>query len=518
MSAICQCLLSILFLALAPLAVHGQEWKVSPQYETPVRIAPFLIKDAEGTDRQMYSESHAILIFQGKYKGSWSPAEAGAKKSEALLVKTLEERGFHVMVWRDLQNAEFRQVLPDVFEKYGDAANARFFFYYYGHATTVGHPDDPAGEQLFLVPTDAASPVDESQFKRTAVSARSLLALAEVMNVKHAFFAFEACKAGTLIGALDEPPRPNPLGYLLSDSLQFPVRQFLTAGNEFENIPADAAFSALLVGAMSDRRADVNQDNFVTGSEVIGYVSANLPTYKSYPQNPEYATLPPGRRGDLIFGPVDPAMAMLPPLPKDSQGPSADYLVPTDFPTFVGMMMPTDIGNLAALEFLAENYSRNVYLDVWMIHDMNGRNYDILEACGLLDADGNLIRSSLENDEFFDEFDINSHLLPTLSDPEYIGLQSIYDLPESSRAVNVDGTLKQDAVDCYNPEVFFKPLQDPEFSSGGTGMARYHYKGVYNVDREILGGAAAYYLREIAVPEDVLIQLSIVNPQARLDF
>lgn len=287
------------------------DWTVAPDYETPPRAegTAMTIRDEGGTVRTMYSESHAVLIVQGDYSGSgWQSAQEGADKSEALLRQKLEARGFHVMVWRDLTKAEFRNVLPEVFESYGRIQNSRFFFYYFGHATTVGAVDDPAGQQLYLVPTDAPGRWDEEAFVRKAVSAASLVGMVETMGVKHAFFAFEACEAGKLIATLSAPPKPNPLGYLLSDALQSPVRQYLTAGNELQEIPADAAFSALLVSALDSPKADLNDDQYITGSEVMGFVNANMPQYRDlYPQNPEFGVVPRGSNGDLIFGPIDPS-------------------------------------------------------------------------------------------------------------------------------------------------------------------------------------------------------------------
>jgi TPR repeat protein len=301
--------------ALSPISAGAARaievnWTVAPDYETPPRSegTAMTIADEAGEVRTMYSESHAVLIVQGDYSGSeWASAEEGARKSEALLRQKLEARGFHVMVWRDLTKAEFRDVLPEVFESYGLIQNSRFFFYYFGHATTLGSFEDPAGEQLYLVPTDAPGQQDEAAFVRKAVSAASLIGMAETMGVKHAFFAFEACKAGKLITTLSAPPKPNPQGYLLSGALQAPVRQYLTAGSDSQEIPADAAFSALLVSSLDSFKADVNDDGYITGSEVMNFVQASMPQYRDVrEQNPEVGVTPRGSTGDLIFGPIDP--------------------------------------------------------------------------------------------------------------------------------------------------------------------------------------------------------------------
>ena len=127
--------------------------------------------------------------------------------------------------------------------------------------------------------------------------------------MKHAFFAFEACYAGNVITSLhslsgDEPPPPNLKGYVLNPDTQRPVRQFLTAGNSIQEIPADNSFTAVLAGALSSPDADTNHDGFITGKKVMSFVQQRLPLWAAkYPRRPETGSSPIDG-GDMVFGPI----------------------------------------------------------------------------------------------------------------------------------------------------------------------------------------------------------------------
>ena len=160
------------------------------------------------------------------------------------------------------------------------------------------------------MPVDTPDPVgQENEFYRMAVPMSDIVHRAEEATLKHAFFAFEACYAGNVITSLhslsgDEPPRPNLKGYVLNPDTQKPVRQFLTAGNSIQEIPADNSFTAVLAEALSSPDADTNHDGFITGKKVMSFVQQKLPLWATkYPRRPETGSSPIDG-GDMVFGPI----------------------------------------------------------------------------------------------------------------------------------------------------------------------------------------------------------------------
>lgn len=58
---------------------------------------------------------------------------------------------------------------------------------------------------------------------------------------------------------------------------------------------------------MGNWKADVNGDQFITGRELMSFVSTNMENYRTvYPQSPQYGWEPRTSSGDFVFGPLDP--------------------------------------------------------------------------------------------------------------------------------------------------------------------------------------------------------------------
>jgi hypothetical protein len=285
-------------------------WIVRPFYETASSVSSFSIVDQHGVARTLYRSSYAVLILEGAYqsRGGFPSATAAATRSDQLLRQRLEARGFHVIIWKDLGSQQLKTVLDEIFSTIGYDANARLFFYYLGHGQVIGTESDAAGSRTFLVPIDAPDPSkDELAFEHAAFPITQLIAYANQATLKHAFFALEACRAGSIfVQSLGVDP-VNRKGYFLTEDILHPVRQFLTAGNNVQLVPADNSFTAVLASALSDPGASGGKDGYITGIDVINYVSRRMPQWReSYPLTPEHDAYPHGGSGDFIFGAADP--------------------------------------------------------------------------------------------------------------------------------------------------------------------------------------------------------------------
>ena len=294
--------------AAAKSPAENPEWTFVPAYVTPAgNVKSLSIVDDQGNSRTLYSNSYAILILEGNYGKAtgFAAVQAVAAKAERLLKDRLEARGFRVLIWKDLPSKQLKAVLAEVFEQFGYETNSRLFFYYFGHGYTVSDPDDSTHDRTFLVPTDVTNPVkDEQKFEREAFPITQMIQYASQGTLKHTFFAFEACKAGAIVSSLGGPSPLNVKGYLLNPGILSEVHQFLTAGNNVQDVPADNSFTALLAAALSDPDADSNKDGYITGKELMDYIVLRLPQWKEYPSSPEVGWRPLGSTGDFVFGPV----------------------------------------------------------------------------------------------------------------------------------------------------------------------------------------------------------------------
>ena len=284
---------------------HLSQWTTQPSYETVSAdnsSTAFTIEDDNHIEHVFYNESYAILIIEGAYQNpGWTKVVNPGRQNEKLLRNSLEQRGFHVLVWRDLTGKQLRSTLNEAFSNLGYGQNSRLFFYYYGHGQVMGSDDDPSGPKTFLVPVDAPNPITDKQtFYRIALPLTQIVEYSNEITTKHAFFALEACQAGNIVGFLSGPKVPYPKGYLLSEAIQRPVREFITAGENKEDVLAVSPFTPMLVKAIEE--ADSNGDGYITGSEIMEYVIEHVPQNSDL-QNPEQASTPRAH-GDMVFGPV----------------------------------------------------------------------------------------------------------------------------------------------------------------------------------------------------------------------
>ncbi|MEY9375037.1 caspase family protein [Rhizobium leguminosarum] len=225
--------LAILTLSLSALRAsdNSPRWTYPPSAVVKPDTMELSYLDEEDNESHiLYSESHAVLIMQGSYAPPWTSAEPGALAAEHLLTDALKARHFVVEVWRNLSSKQLGTVVAEALSNYSYSDNGRLFFYYYGHGVTIGGPDDPGGSQFFLVPVDAPSSVNESEFVKKAFSGATLMSYVRSLRLKHAFFAFEACRSGGILSTLSDPPAPNPQGYLRNPRVQQWVRQFSHRG------------------------------------------------------------------------------------------------------------------------------------------------------------------------------------------------------------------------------------------------------------------------------------------------
>src|SRR5665213_2978878 len=121
----------ILVLSCCAISSASTKWIVAPAYESDDKGAPkpFSIVDENKVEHVFYNASNAILIIEGGYNSAWTAVKAEAASNEKLLRDSLEERGFHVVVWRDLGAADLKTVLNDSFTTLGNIQNSRLFFY-----------------------------------------------------------------------------------------------------------------------------------------------------------------------------------------------------------------------------------------------------------------------------------------------------------------------------------------------------------------------------------------------------
>ncbi|MDX9978689.1 MAG: caspase family protein [Lentisphaeria bacterium] len=246
----------------------------------------------EAPRRAMYHGSHALLVGVSDYTGGW--ADLPSVESELDSVETaLVQQGFTVQRVRNPDAQSLHAAYRDFIGTHGYEPDNRLLFYFAGHGYSRRQ-----GKIGYIVPADAPLPTEDAQpFLRHALAMNQLLAWARTMEAKHVLFVFDSCFSGTIFKSR---ALPEALDAQLMDH---PTRQFLTAGDAGEEVPAKSVFTPVFVRGIQGQ-GDLNGDGVVTGSELGSFVRDRVMGYATG-QTPQFGRLQEAEfaAGDFMFRP-----------------------------------------------------------------------------------------------------------------------------------------------------------------------------------------------------------------------
>jgi hypothetical protein len=253
----------------------------------------FTVKDANGKEVIVYQESHALVIWAGDYKnwGKLNNLQYEAKE----VVTALQKQGFQVKEIPNPNRTQLSNGIKDFIDDYGYRQNNRLVIFFAGHGYTRQQTKG------YLVPVDAPDPiVDEQGFLKAALSMEQINSWATQMEAKHVLFVFDSCFSGTIFKQRSN--EDDARNAYIRDVMNKPVRQFLTAGDANEKVPAKSVFTPLFLRAL-EGEADYTKDGYVTGSELGLYLTQHLPNYTRGNQHPQFGTILDVNlnRGDIVF-------------------------------------------------------------------------------------------------------------------------------------------------------------------------------------------------------------------------
>lgn len=252
------------------------------------------VADSDGQELLIYQQSYALVLGGSNYTEGW-PNLPGVEDDMAAVKQILEEQGFEVIVHMDLDKAGIDRAFTDFISRYGSDPDNRILVYFAGHGHTL---KTSYGEELgYIVPADAPNPnYDTAAFQSKAMEMEQIEIYAKRIQSKHALFLFDACFSGALFSITRAVPE------IISYKTSQPVRQFITSGSADETVPDESIFRRQFVRAMQGE-ADVNQDNYVTGTELGEFLQTTVVNYSHNMQHPQYGKIrnPNLDKGDFVF-------------------------------------------------------------------------------------------------------------------------------------------------------------------------------------------------------------------------
>jgi len=251
------------------------------------------VKDPYGETVTDYTNSYALLIGASEYSDPAWPDLESIPGELGSVERVLTKQGFIVEKHLNPNGRELRGHFNEFIGRYGYDESNRLLFYFAGHGYTR-----QSGNKGYLVPVDAPSPEGDLQgFLRKSLPMTQVLAYARGSEAKHSLFLFDSCFSGTVFKSRALPKKPPHISQMTA----LPVRQFITAGGAGETVPAKSTFTMAFVDALEYGVGDLNQDGYISGTELGLYLQAEVPKYVR--QTPQYGKIQDYElsRGDFVF-------------------------------------------------------------------------------------------------------------------------------------------------------------------------------------------------------------------------
>jgi uncharacterized caspase-like protein len=247
----------------------------------------------EGKSLYLYKDYHAMVVGISEYEKY--PKLPNAVNDAKEVASKLKELGFEVKLVLDPTYQEMKTALNDMVYEMGNEESRAILFYYAGHGETEILAD---GTKMgYIIPRDC--PIfkkDPKSFASHSISMRDIESVSLRIQSKHLLMLFDSCFSGSLFNLVRAVPDD------ITEKSAFPVRQYITAGRQDEQVPDRSMFKrCFLIGLDGD--ADLTGDGYITGSELGMYLSEKVVNYTQRQQHPQYGKInnPNLDRGDFIF-------------------------------------------------------------------------------------------------------------------------------------------------------------------------------------------------------------------------
>ena len=236
----------------------------------------------------LYKGSYALLIGASQYE-TWPSLNSIPSELDDVQ-RTLEAQQFQVERLANPDSEALSRGIEEFIGKHGYDSENRLLIFFSGH----GHSVNDKG---FILPVDAPLPDERTAFRRKALPMTQVMAWARDIESKHVLFLFDSCFSGSVFSSKNIPSVDER--YIRQATSQ-PVRQFITAGGEKDEVPAKSTFTPLLVKALQGE-GDLNKDGYITGSELGVHLVQQVPRYVD--QTPQYGKIRDYAlsQGDFVF-------------------------------------------------------------------------------------------------------------------------------------------------------------------------------------------------------------------------
>ena len=259
-------------------------------------VADITARSKAGQNLILYKEYYALVVGVSNYE-KW-PKIPFAIQDAKEVAERLGPLGFKTKLVLDPTHRELLTALTEMVYILGKDENRALLLYYAGHGETETLADKT--KMGYIIPKDCPLlKTDPMGFATHAVSMREIESISLRIKSRHVLMLFDSCFSGSLFALVRAVPHD------ITEKSTLPVRQYITAGGEEEEVPDRSVFKrCFLIGLEGD--ADLTGDGYITGSELGMYLSDKVVNYTNRQQHPQYGKInnPDLDRGDFIFVPL----------------------------------------------------------------------------------------------------------------------------------------------------------------------------------------------------------------------
>ena len=252
------------------------------------------VRTEAGDVLPLYAASHALVIGASAYTRGW-PDLPGVADDIKRVRGALTDHGFAVETVVDPDGVQLREAIEAFILRYGHQVDHRLLIYFAGHGHTLKLA---YGEEMgYILPVDTPLPAaDANGFHARALDMQQIEVYAKRIQAKHVLFVFDSCFSGSIFSL--SRAIPESITYKTAK----PVRQFITSGSAEETVPDKSIFARQFVGALAGE-ADINQDGYITGTELGEFLQDTVVNYSRGNQHPQYGKIRNRMldKGDFVF-------------------------------------------------------------------------------------------------------------------------------------------------------------------------------------------------------------------------
>ena len=268
-------------------------WAAGAQQEGHRGLA-VAVQTETGDVLPLYAASHALVIGASGYTRGW-PDLPGVRDDFERVRSALIDHGFQVETVVDPDSVELREAIRSFVLRHGHQVDHRLLIYFAGHGHTLKLA---YGEEMgYILAVDTPLPdKDRSGFYAHALDMQQIEVYAKRIQAKHVLFVFDSCFSGSIFSL--SRAIPENISYKTAK----PVRQFITSGSADEPVPDTSIFARQFVGALAGE-ADINQDGYITGTELGEFLQDTVVNYSRGTQHPQYGKIRNRMldKGDFVF-------------------------------------------------------------------------------------------------------------------------------------------------------------------------------------------------------------------------